>query len=435
MQGAEDKLNRLKDPSLVLIFTYAPAGLGHLRVTDALYHGLPKGITPLLLGSQDKSITYLHRLTSVSPLGRSIGEWFQSGLPERLFTCLYSRFLTLNSNLLFQQMLTLLDQRYVAPKKVIIVATHFALAHQLASIKDKLALARKIKIYLVVQVTDDSPQSIWYVPQADLIFVPSSRTREDLLTFARKNRLRETQIEVIPYPLSPRLTSTLSAASYQERVKQMSLEGKTDIQVAIPISGAAVGLDFTASLLEALHSLSSRFIFHIISKKASFTKSFIQKIEGKQFATVFSSVHDREVVDAYEKLYQEKVIALEITKPSEQAFKALLAPIQVGGTILLFSAPVGRQEYDNLEFLTRKGLVPFSWENEKLWEKTSDAAGNKKIQQFRGFCLPPDPLKSAKFIFWCLKTGIFARMMQTSNELGADGVDQFWQKVCQSFLG
>ncbi len=55
----------LADPSLLLIFTYAPAGLGHLRVTDALYHGLPKGVQPVILGAHDRAVGAIHRFMSI----------------------------------------------------------------------------------------------------------------------------------------------------------------------------------------------------------------------------------------------------------------------------------------------------------------------------------------------------------------------------------
>jgi hypothetical protein len=81
----------LAQKSLLIIFTYAPAGLGHLRVTGALYHGLPAQTHPILLRSQDSSIGYLHHLTSIHPTLRAILEWLQSGKPEEVFTSGYSQ--------------------------------------------------------------------------------------------------------------------------------------------------------------------------------------------------------------------------------------------------------------------------------------------------------------------------------------------------------
>lgn len=48
----------LHDPSVMIIFSYALTGLGHLRVTDALYRGLPEGVRPLTLYSQDTSAVF-----------------------------------------------------------------------------------------------------------------------------------------------------------------------------------------------------------------------------------------------------------------------------------------------------------------------------------------------------------------------------------------
>lgn len=82
-------LAQLTDRQNQLILTYAPAGLGHLRITDALYDGLPKTVSPVVLGSLDKSIQTLHRITSIHPIGRAIFEWLQSGPLAGLANGLY----------------------------------------------------------------------------------------------------------------------------------------------------------------------------------------------------------------------------------------------------------------------------------------------------------------------------------------------------------
>jgi len=76
----------LNQKSVMVIFTYAPAGLGHLRVTDALYHGLPDGVDPIILGSQDSFIRLAHRFTSIHPIARYIFEWAQHGALTEIFT-------------------------------------------------------------------------------------------------------------------------------------------------------------------------------------------------------------------------------------------------------------------------------------------------------------------------------------------------------------
>jgi len=102
----------LSDSSLMLVFSYSPAGLGHLRVTEALYDGLPGKVTPILLGSQDKTITYIHRLVSLHPLMRSLFEWGQSqGAQEYFFTYFYRLSLRKGAKLLYKQVVTLLEQR------------------------------------------------------------------------------------------------------------------------------------------------------------------------------------------------------------------------------------------------------------------------------------------------------------------------------------
>ncbi len=55
-------LDRLTDPKLQILLCYSPAGLGHRRVMDALAHGLPDTVKPVVMGNQDESIRRIHRL-------------------------------------------------------------------------------------------------------------------------------------------------------------------------------------------------------------------------------------------------------------------------------------------------------------------------------------------------------------------------------------
>ncbi|MDP4011012.1 MAG: hypothetical protein Q8P72_02170, partial [Candidatus Roizmanbacteria bacterium] len=79
----------LSKKSFLLVFAYAPAGLGHLRVTDALYRGLPPEVSPILLGSQDTTITAMHRMMSVHTITRAFFEWVEQGSAEEFTTPLY----------------------------------------------------------------------------------------------------------------------------------------------------------------------------------------------------------------------------------------------------------------------------------------------------------------------------------------------------------
>ena len=268
-------LSGLSDKSLLTIFAYAPAGLGHLRVTDALYHGLPKeATTPLLLGSQDNTITYLHRLMSLNPIIRDLTTWAERGIAENITTHIYRNILRSQTDVLYKQMLTIIDERYTPPTKVLVVATHFGLAHQLAAIKERLEKEKSIKMILVVQVTDDSPHHIWCVPGADLIVVPSEKTKEGLEKYAKKLGSK-IEFVVNAYPISPNLSKPLSESREEQRLLQTDLSKQVSTQVIIPISGAAVQTDYFTKLVTELHKRSSRFIFHIVLKNAPFTKRLL----------------------------------------------------------------------------------------------------------------------------------------------------------------
>jgi hypothetical protein len=439
----------LKDKSLVIVFAYAPAGLGHLRVTDALYDGLPTQTAPILLGAQDKSITWIHRIISIHPIMRSIFEWGQHGVQQYFVTAIYRFMLRRRSKLIYQQIATVLSQRMELPKTILIVATHFGLAHQIAALKDKIHKEIKVKVILAVQVTDDSPQYMWYVPGADLTFVPSEKTKLELEKYGKESRLEKINTIVTPYPVSPELTNQLSENKYREKLKQFNDAEKSKINVAIPISGAAVGMAFFVRLVDELYQKSPRFQFHIISKITLYTLPYLNEFMSRPYVRLHLAKYDKEVVRKYEEMYKKNVIGLEITKPSEQAFKALIRPEKVGGPILLFAKPVGRQEYDNVDFLMRHALIPTKAEHRFLYDhacrnislKTS-LEGKKLLEKsrlWRGILLPNHSNQCANLVFWALKEWLFLQMVKCRinaerkdskiEELNPTGVEEFWLTV------
>ena len=429
-----------EDKSLVICFAYAPAGLGHLRVTDALYHGLPKGAnTPLLLGSQDKTITYLHRFMSLNSFIRHFTVWMEKGRIENITASIYRYLLRSHTSLLYEQMKTIINESYTTPSKILIIATHFGLAHQLSAIKERLEKETSIKVILVVQVTDDSPHHIWLIPGADLIFAPSERTQRELLRYGSKIHAK---VDVVtnPYPISPILSKPLTEKQYKEKLMQVDNKDSTlPIHIIIPISGAAVGTDYFATLTSELNKKSSRFLFHIVCKDAPFTKKFISEIAVHEYIRIYGAQEDRKVINIYEDVYQKNVISIEITKPSEQSFKALLDCKAESASLLLFTEPVGRQEYDNLDFLKRHKLIPNNQDQETLTQMKISPEILLKASGWRGIRIPKDPVKAASFIYWCLNEGVFSKMMRYKpniaddslyqNELAPGGVKKFWKKV------
>ncbi|OGK38204.1 hypothetical protein A3F03_02830 [Candidatus Roizmanbacteria bacterium RIFCSPHIGHO2_12_FULL_41_11] len=438
----------LQDKSLLIIFAYAPAGLGHLRVTDALYHGLPQHCHPILLGSQDKGITLIHRFTSIHPLARAIFEWSQHGIQEKIFTFLYRAILWHTTDNIYRQMKTVLTERMEPAKTVLIVATHFGLAHQLAAIKDKLIEEFQVKIFIIVQVTDDSPQYMWFVPNTDLTLVPSEETKKILNLYGKRGHFRNVRIEVNPYPVSPGLGERLLKKNYDNRLDQLDRQKKSRIFISLPVSGAAVGTKFLQNLMLRLNNLSDRYFFYLIAKEVPFTSKFLRAVDKYGFIHTHTHSGDRLVVNAYEMLYQQKVIALEITKPSEQAFKTLFEPTQKGGSIMLFSHPVGRQEYDNLAFLRRHRLIPTIDEQNQLWSMALNYRTGEQVKKlvesathWRGLILPDNPQMAAEFTDWALQIGLLAAMgrfrlnknsgkfFQHQDDLTSYGVELFWKKV------
>jgi hypothetical protein len=443
-------LKVLERKDVVVILAVAPAGLGHLRVANSLYEGLPASVTPVLLGISDPGLQAMHRITSINPRIRSFAEWVQNGWRERAFTEGYRLALRQSNDDLIRSIKDVVMQRMQVPRVVVVAAAHFGLAHQLSVVKNRLEDELGIKMLIVLQITDDSPQLIWYVPGVDLEIAPSETTKKVLIEYGRKRHLPKVRFEVNGYPISPLLSGDLERNEWERKVKQVDWESNAMINLAIPISGAAVGMDFFSVLVRELSLNSKRFRFHIVSRESPATVKFLQDMANQPLVKVYSSKQDRQVVDLYEEIYQTETISLEVTKPSEQAFKALYQPRERGGSILLLSRPVGRQEYDNLDFLQRHWLLPTPTEHDYMWAqskralglsgKLGDAIKNRSVY-WRAIRLPDDPGESADFIYWLLKEGLLLSMMKCRNlpqkfdnhkhELNPNGVGEFWDRVAE----
>lgn len=428
---------KLIDPGVCIVFAYAPAGLGHLRVTDALYHGLPSECKPTLLPDTALSVHVLHRITSSNPLAKTFFEWSQHGVPEDIITKAYRFLLHRDAHVMKQRLLDVLKQQITLPHTFIIVATHYGIAHQVSVIKKEIETLGNVRVLLVVQVTDDSPQKLWYVPFADLLFTPSHKTTDSLLTYGRLEQLGKSRVITNPYPVSPRLTERNTEDYLETRLNQTNPHAHALIHIAIPISGAAVGMSYMNILMKQLHQFEPRVRFHVVVKKTLYTVPFLRLWNKKEYIHIYQSRSDRQIVDIYEQVYENQTITFEITKPSEQSFKALIPPTQKGGTILLFAPAVGRQEYDNLNFLQRHGLIPTDSEYTQLCDVLNleqEKLMPLPLSSWRGFSLPHDPKDAAKWMSRGLSLRIFQSMIhwkqdKPSDEVSPDGVSEFWKQV------
>jgi len=420
----------------LIVIAYAQTGLGHLRVANALFGTAPHYLKPVLFRSPEQTSTILHRLTSIHPLLRKVLERSQNGWAEDLVSKMYLQVTKFGQGHIYREMKTLLNSRIMPVRHMVIVCTHFGLAHQLARMKSQFEEREQAKLTIVVCMTDDSPQKLWYVVGADCLVVPSSKTKKTLESYAKHNRLPKLQIEVSPYPLSREFSEEMSLSQLKKRVSQLTLESEAPIHVSIPVSGAAVGLSFTQSLVRKLTKAQPRFRFTIISREAPYTHTFLRNMNRKPGVTIASAVDEREVVALYETAVQKTLFGFEITKPSEQAFKALLCPTHQGGTILLLTEPVGRQEYDNLDFLARHGLMPTPEEHQKLFSLNREEL---TPALWRAIRLPTNPTQASSFIQWCFKSHIFSEMLacrstpsewdQHADEMGWNGAEKFWELV------
>ena len=386
----------------------------------------PKEIPYELLGSSDPFMTWIHRITSVNFFLRKVYEAIQYGWLEDIFTICYSWYLRKTSGKIKKRLLEIIDA-HPEVDSIVVVATHFGLAHQIGAIKGYIKKLRKVDIVLAVQVTDDTSQHIWCVRGADITFVPSRQTRNELTVWAKSRKIRF-NCEVSPYPVSKELCVGFSGEG-DTRCKALGRESNEPINVVVPISGAAVGLDYLSSFLMNLDRMCGRFRFYVVSKRSSHTQKFLTKIGKLRWVQIVTGRNDNEVVRLYEKLYIDNMIHMEVTKPSEQAFKALIHPKFRGGCLILFSKPIGRQEYDNLSFLERHKLIYRFRAVETIAEQALPP---------RGILLSENPEDASRMVLQMIEIGLAKKMVcefefspasMMTSEVSEKGAWLFWEKL------
>jgi hypothetical protein len=335
----------------------------------------------------------------------------------------------------------ILRRRRPRPETVVILCTHFGLAHQLATVKDTLAETLGVKVVLAVVVTDDSPQLLWAVPGVDIEFVPSATTRTQLLRYMEKISGKVPEIMVAPYPVDPRLNMPLTAKEMGIRRAQLVPKGKQPLQLMVPISGAAVQLSFMRELLVSLIE-EQKATVTVVARESDSTHDFLDWCQDEASIKVAAHWFDSRVVEIYEEEMEKTVFGVEITKPSEQAFKVLLSPKTQGGVILLFSDPVGRQEDDNLMFMRRHGLLPSLAEQRAIegWLESGGTLPKEILDQakaWRGLMLPEDGSLAGRAIGQFRQSGLLQAMVDFTGympghpELSGDGVEKIWEELSE----
>jgi hypothetical protein len=184
-----------------------------------------------------------------------------------------------------------------------------------------------------------------------------------------------------------------------------------------------------------------KFIFTVVGGESIYTQDFFNKLRSYPKVQLMIGTNAKETVNYYESLFYQTIRpAVEITKPSEQIFKAILKPYQRGGVILLLTEPVGRQEKDNLSFLVRHDLLPddkMQNELESLLLTSSNQLPTTylyRASHWRAIKLPKDPVKAALFTKRLKESGILLSMLsyvsESRAELTSNGVKQIWDTIC-----
>ncbi len=415
-----------------VILTTAVAGLGHLRVTRALRDALPAKVSSIEIPAKDTWLTMFHNVMSNNSLLRKIFEYTQDTPQlEDAFTWITRQGLHLTSSRVRRLIVDTVRESKKNPTSVVIACSHFMLAESVGVEKQAIEAELGIPVRLVVQITDDTTQHIWYVTGADLLVAPSVHVASSLHAYGVAHHMADTPISVLPYPINPLFSKPLNPGPH-ERLAEY--EGKAPLKLVIPVSGAAAGLSYLTDL--AIHISNSHDAIHttIVGQATPRLKSTRrQLLRAKNIKCICAKSED-DVITAYENYYKENVVGAEVTKPSEQAFKVLARHDQVGGSILFLTHPVGRQEYENLEFLFRNRFIPTPSERRELfalarYHQTPSTAIRRQARYWRGLQLPPIPKEAASFIHWCLETKLLADMglvTRKAPSLQPDGAKEFW---------
>jgi hypothetical protein len=432
------------DQKVLVVLATAPTGLGHLRVTEALRQGLSEKTRVEVMGVTDRNLSWIHSVTSRDRRLLRVMEAIQDyRWLEKTFSVRYRRWLRTHTQKAEKQLLTLLSQAWPQPETVVVVATHFGLAHQLCELKEVVKRKVGAQLLVAVVVTDDSPQEMWAVVGADVIFVPSNTTREKILSLLLSIGGPMPEVVTAPYPVSLALAEELTQDQFDFRKKQMNGDG---LRLMVPVSGAAVQLDYYRELITGVTADGGKVT--VVSRESAYTLPFLEWCRTQEGVEVVARVEDMRVVEAYETEHMVTVVGAEATKPSEQAFKALLTPRQRGGSILLLAPPVGRQERDNLAFLRRHRLIP-SVDDQALLDSWC-LTGNRVVltdgilmraRHWRGVMLPVDGAQAAIAIKRLLAAGIlsamtdFAGFIEGHQEINSDGVKRIWERVREMVNG
>jgi hypothetical protein len=422
----------------MVILTTSPAGLGHIRVMEALKQGLPPDVAVATLGIKDARMQMLHRTTSINPYFRRLAETVQHNpLAEGGFTRWYRTVLRHNPAQVLAQIVELVASVETKPDRVIVLCTHFGAGHQLAAVRLELEAQLGTKLVLAVVVTDDSPQHLWAVNGVDYLFVPSESTRvglEQHLELTGSGSIP--RIEVVSYPVAPALAKRLSIEQRAERVRQVKQLRNDLFTLMVPVSGAAVQLGYYQEIISTLERLMPIKVL-VVAREHAHTSTFLQWCRQSAHIRVYADTDDHRVVQLYEQAYQDHIITAELTKPSEQLYKALVTPKQVGGALLLLSEPVGRQEEDNLLFLNRHHLMPDLQEWHQLQQVSRlsrrDLQGLLlQARKWRGLVMSHDGNEAGLYIYSLIREGVFEAMMDFEgymkghDELRDNGVEQIW---------
>src|SRR5579859_5055265 len=117
---------------------------------DAIKDGKPYGIDSVDIGIVNIKANRIHDLGSRIPAFVKLTEFYQTNpFAEWLVTKFYTLYLRRHTQGVIKEFETI-KTKYPLKKELVVISTHFALAHSISAVKEELQRKLQIKIYLCV---------------------------------------------------------------------------------------------------------------------------------------------------------------------------------------------------------------------------------------------------------------------------------------------
>jgi hypothetical protein len=282
-------------------------------------------------------------------------------------------------------------------------------------------------------------QAPWCDIRADRIVVPDSKAQllvqNELKYWQRIQRIpahdRDTQVDVIPYPIDPDLSQPASAEMIADRNKQ--LMGESQLKILWSMGGVVPNMEKSQELLGHLQQIEGVHCRALI-KKNGHNNHWIDNLID-QGIDIVKLLQNQAAVGKFTQDCVQFNPAVKLMKPCELTVLNAMSSEFVGGGPVGLLKPVQQQERDNLQFYREKGLIPEVDTNQALIYSLLNGGGEEFLEiahNWGGVELPEEPELTTRIINLMWKKKLWLAMSESKGknndpELALNGPKQFWE--------